>query len=76
MQVCLQFTYVSIPFQKKLAGHPHVINFISACCNDRGGGAKEYLVVTELCSGTQQLLKLVQVYRPQHHSCTNRRCFV
>jgi hypothetical protein len=28
-----------------------VINFISACCNDRGGGSKEYLVVTELCSG-------------------------
>lgn len=38
-------------FQKKLAGHPHVINFISACCNDRAGGSKEYLVVTELCSG-------------------------
>lgn len=37
--------------QKKLAGHPHVINFISASCNDRGGGSKEYLVVTELCSG-------------------------
>ena len=46
-------TYVNLTphLQKKLAGHPHVINFISACCNDRGGGSKEYLVVTELCSG-------------------------
>lgn len=44
-----------VAFLKRLAGHPHVINFISACCNDRGGGSKEYLVVTELCSGGTML---------------------
>lgn len=49
-------------FQKKLAGHPHVINFISACCNDRGGGAKEYLVVTELCSGIYHFLMFIMSY--------------
>ena len=40
-----------------LAGHPHIINFISACCNERPGGSKEYLVVTELCSGKLKLIK-------------------
>lgn len=58
-------TSVSIPHQKKLSGHPNVVQFSSAASigkEESDTGQAEFLILTELCKGTVSSPPLIVVF--------------
>lgn len=48
------FKYVYVGLQKKLVGHPNIVDFVSAASIDKKDsdhGQAEFLILTELCTG-------------------------
>jgi cyclin G-associated kinase len=56
-----------VKYLKKLSGHPHIINFVTAAAIGKAQsdhGQSEYLLLTELCSGGQLIDELNRRGRP------------
>ena len=51
--------YNQYGLKKKLSNHPNIINFVAAACEETDNKrTKEFLILTELCKGSNEILIL------------------